>query len=224
MPSFDGKFFSIVFLGRQNPQILTHDFLMNNRLLPTDREPFRGLLAKRDGTPFTEFISTPVLTTIKYGPISMLVEENRYQIRDDTFEHPPTSPIIEITKAYFGKLLRYTPLQLGGVNLNGLLRFGDINDERQFDERLGVDRGRASGLVASADVRVSVNFSLPWHKGTAEIQLPKPRNPSQPGAINFNYEFQFTEIDSFLANLDDAGLVHDRFRELLDTLRVEVSP
>jgi hypothetical protein len=221
MPSFEGKFFSIVFLGRQNPQILTHDFLVSNRVLPTDREPFSGLLGKRDGSPFTEFISTPVLTTIKYGPISMLVEENRYQIRDDTLQHPPASPIIEITKVYFGKLLRYTPLQIGGMNFNGVIRFGDTRDEQQFDERLGIDRRQISGLTSSEDLRVGMTVSMPWHKGSAEIQLPKPRDRSQPGAINFNYEFQYADIDSFLANLDDAGLVHERFRQILNALGVE---
>ena len=44
MPLFEGKFFNIVFIGRLNPQILNHDFLLNNRVLPEDKEPFKTLV------------------------------------------------------------------------------------------------------------------------------------------------------------------------------------
>jgi hypothetical protein len=112
MPSFKGQFFSIVFIGRQNPQILNHDFLFSHGVLPKDKEPFKNLFAKQDSQPFTEFISTPVITSIKYGPISLVVEENRYQIIDNRFEDPPSSPIIQITKKYFEELLRYLPVAI----------------------------------------------------------------------------------------------------------------
>ena len=61
MPSFKYKFFNIVVLGRHNPQILTHDFLINNKILPVTQEPFLTLLreAKEKVKPFNQFISTP---------------------------------------------------------------------------------------------------------------------------------------------------------------------
>ncbi|MBI4334639.1 MAG: hypothetical protein HY673_25575 [Chloroflexi bacterium] len=96
MPSFEGRFFSIVLIGRQNPQILTHDFLLKNEVLPKDREPFKGLITEEGSLPFTEFISTPVITSITYGPISITIEENRYQITDNRFEDPPSSPIMSV--------------------------------------------------------------------------------------------------------------------------------
>ena len=86
MPSFEGQSLSIVFTGKQNPRILNHDFLLNNGVLPKNKEPFKGLFAKQDSDPFTDFLSTPVLACIRYAPINLLVEENRYQIRDDRFE------------------------------------------------------------------------------------------------------------------------------------------
>ena len=221
MPSFEGQFLSIVFTGKQNPRILNHDFLLNNGVLPKNKEPFKGLFAKQDSDPFTDFLSTPVLACIRYAPINLLVEENRYQIRDDRFEDPPSSPIIEITRKYFGELLRFTPLQLGGINLNGIIKFVDVSDEQAFDERLGLTRKNLSDTVGSTDVRIGVSFSFPWNKGMVDVHLFRPKDRSQPGTISFNYEFNYQDIDSFLKNLDDSDQVYKKFIDLLQSLGVK---
>jgi len=220
MPVFEGRFFSIVLVGRQNPRILNHDFLIKHDVLPLDQHPFSELLALEEGKQFTEFVSVPVLATIKYGPISIVVEENRYQIIDNRLDDPASSPIIQITKNYFGKLLRYTPFQVGGVNLNGLIRFEDVEEEHKLDERLGLQRKALCDIAESADVRAGLTFSAPWHKGVIEVQLPKPKERTQPGTMNLNYEFPYEGIDSFLANLDDIGLVWAKFRSILDWVGV----
>lgn len=220
MATFEGVFSSIVLIGRQNPQILNHDFLVNNNVLPKDQPPFKELFAKDGTQPFSEFISTPVLATIKYGPISIVVEESRFQTMDRRFEDPPSSPIIQITKRYFG-VLRHTPLQLGGINLNGVIRFSDAKDEGAFDERLGFDRAPLSGMVGTTDVRIGLFFSYPWQNGIVEVQLPKPKERSKLGTINFNYEFKFKDIETFLANLDDFGRLYASFKTFLKSLGIE---
>jgi len=224
MATFEGLFSSIVLIGMQNPQILNHDFLVNHNVLPKDQLPFKELFAKEGSPPFTEFISTPILATIRYGPISITVDESRYQITDRRFEHAPSSQIIHITQKYFGELLRYTPIQLGGVNLNGNLRFADPDDEKAFDEILGFDRARLCQIAGTTDVRTGVFFSYPWNNGIVEAQLPKPKDRSKLGTINFNYEFKYQDIDSFLANLDDFGKVYASFKSFLKSLGVEGAP
>ena len=100
MPIFDPKLFSIVFIGRQNPQILNHDFLIKNEVLPVKREPFKSLIkdSSQKKPPFTSYLSTPVVTALDYKWISIIVEENRFQIKDAKFNVPSKSPIITITK------------------------------------------------------------------------------------------------------------------------------
>lgn len=223
MPRFTGRFLSIVFIGRQNPQILNHDFLISNEVLPREDDPFKKLFAENSPQPFTEFISTPVLSSIKYGPISITIEESRYQIRDDRFSRPLSSPIVQITKNYFGKLLRHTPLYVGGFNLSGIIEFTDPDDEQNFDRRLGMSREQLCKMADADEIRVSIFFSFCWKNGMIEIRLPKPKELTKPGEFNFNYEFKYQDIDNFLANLEDFEQVYDKFDNLLESLNVEKS-
>lgn len=221
MPVFQGQFISIVFIGRHNPRILNHDFLVRNQVLPADTEPFASRLARQDGQPFDEFVSVPVFTTIRYGPISILVDENRYQIRDDRFRSPALSPIVGITKKYFGDLLRYTPLQAGGVNLNGLVTFENDEDEKAFDAKTGLDRAAGAALLGASDVKGSITLTALGDDATTEVRVSKPRDGASRAELNFNYEFRYTDIDSFLRRLDDTAPIYQRFCSLVSRLGME---
>lgn len=220
MPKFEGNFFSIIFLGKQNPQILNHDFLIKNQVLPVNDEPFKTQFSKVDSNPFTEFVSTPVLTSLKYGPISITVEENRFQIMDFRFEKILTSPIITIVKKYFGEILRFTPFVLGGINFNGVIIFDDKKDEELFDTQLGIERNKVINIFGVDDIRIGFSLSYPWNKGVVEFNLPKIKDRSKPGGINFNYEFKYDDIDNFLGKLDDLTIVFEKFNNLIDSLEV----
>lgn len=221
MPDLNLNFFSLVLLGRQNPQILTHDFLINNDILPKDEEPFKSYLSKEK--PYSEFISTPVLTSIKYGHISIVVEENRYQIRDSKFSNLATSPVVGITRKYFGEHLRYTPCNLCGVNFNSVLSFEDKSDEERFDEGCGLSGEQVRAITDADDIRAGVTYSFPWKEGMVEIQIAKPKNRAQPGNLNFNYEFEYKNIDSFVGSLDEIERVYEKFEKIVSGLGLEVN-
>ena len=220
MATFKGRYFSIIFIGKQNPQILNHDFLVKHNILPENKEPFQTLFANSESNPFSEFISTPVLTSLKYGPIIITIEENRYQIVDNSFDEPLSSPIIEITKKYFGNILRYTPFIVGGFNFKGILKFDDLKDEESFDNNLGVDRNRIRNLLDENDVRMGLTLSYPWNNGIIEINLPKAKERLKPGEINFNYEFNYKNIDDFIKRLDDLPLVYEKFINFIESFDI----
>lgn len=220
MPKFSGNLFSIVFLGRQNPQILNHDFLINHDILPTEIEPFKSVLENEE-KPFSDHISTPVLTSISYGNISIVVEENRFQIRDTELKEVEKSPIIDITRKYFGEKLRFTPLSLGGINFAGVIEFNDKKDEESFDLNLGIDRERLKKITESDDIRLASKFSFPWEDGLVEIQINKSKYESQPSTFNFNYEFIRPDIDGFIDVLDDIGSINNKFKKILLDINLE---
>lgn len=223
MPNFEGKFFSIVFIGKHNPQIINHDFLINNGILPISEEPFKSLLEKRDNNPFTEFISTPVLASIKYESISITIEGNRYQIKDTNYGELAKSPIISITKKYFGEILRYTPLQIGGINLSGVIKFIDNNDEQKFDENLGISKSNLCTYADTEDIRFGISFTFPWLEGLVDVQISKLEESSGSRTINLNYEFKNDNMENLLANLDKVEQTHEKFRGLLQSLGMEES-
>ncbi len=223
MPNFKEQLFSIVIIGRLNPQILNHNFLIDNEILPVGEEPFKSLLAKENGNPFTEFVSTPVLASIKYDSISMVIEESRYQIKDSNYGNPVSSPIVDITKKYLGEILKYTPMTVGGINLSGNITFDDEKDEQGFNERFGVNKDALITHAGTEDIRLGMNFAFKWLEGLVDVQIPKLMGSSNSRMINFNYEFQYTNMKDFFGNLDKVDQIHEKFSEILKSLGVEES-
>jgi hypothetical protein len=228
MPIFTPKFFSIVFLGSQNPQILNHDFLINNQVLPIEKEPFKSLMeeASKEHPPFTQYISTPLVTTLMYKWISIIIEQNRYQIKDTHFSTPLESPIISIPKEYFGRVLRHTPITLGGINFGGNIIFSDTEDEINFDESLGICSQKFQLQLGLAKAQYSPKIRLSWdedQEGQFELSLKKSKISSGDCALNFNFEFVYKDMDSFIKEIDGAGKVHERFYNILKELNVETN-
>jgi hypothetical protein len=226
MPVFSPKFFSIVFIGRQNPQILNHDFLINNRVLPTKREPFKSLIrdSSENTPPFTEYLSTPVVTTLVYKWISIIVEEGRFQIKDNNFGIPSKSPIISITKKYFGEHLRYTPFQLGGINFAGKLNFTNENDEITFDKKFGIDcKTFAKYFKIEKKVQYSTKLNYPLNEDRIELRVDKSKKHQEKAMLSFNFEFTYDNIDSFISKLDEVDGVYKVFKEMLKKLKTEIN-
>lgn len=222
MPVYKHNFFSIVLLGSHNPQILNHDFLINNKILPQEEEPFKTLLdgEKKGKKPFNEFLSTPPVTSIRYKWISIIVDQNRYQIKDDSKKTSYESPIIQITKEYFGKYLKYTPFILGGLNFHGELLFHDGEDQISFDSKMGIDSSRLA-ISHESYPEFDIRIKLPWNDGKIEIRKSKDPIDKLKGAFNFNYEFKYEDIDSFMNKLDDVSVAYKKCADILESLGVE---
>ena len=228
MPIFSPKFFSIVFLGSQNPQILNHDFLINNQILPIEKDPFKSLMegASKEHPPFTQYISTPLVTTLTYKWISIIIEQNRFQIKDTNYNTPLESPIISIPKEYFGRVLRHTPIILGGINFGGSIVFSDAEDETGFDERLGINSQKFRQLLGLARAQYSPQIRLVWdeeREGKFELKLNKSKSGSADCGVTFNFEFIYKDMDGFMKNVDESGEVHKQFYTILRKLNVEIN-
>jgi len=223
MAKFEIRFFSIVLIGRQNPKIINHDFLVKNKILPTTLEPFKKLIKLNQETIFSEFISTPVLASMKYDYISIVVQEDRYQIVDSKFKTFKETPIIIFTKNYFGKTLQYTPFSLGGMNLNAQISYENKKDESEFDKSLGLNKARFKKLTNANDIRIGSTFTYPFEDGYIEVQIIKPKERNKPARVNFNYEFPYNDINSFMKYLDKGPIIYEQLLEMLAHLGVETN-
>ena len=102
----------------------------------------------------------------------------------------------------------------------GIIQFENSMDEYQFDSKLGFNREKIKKIIYTEDIRLGFLVSYPWKNGLIELNLPKSKEHSKPGGINFNYEFQYIDINSFLGNIDDLPLIYNEFNNILDTLKI----
>jgi hypothetical protein len=230
MATFKGQFASFVLIGRHNPQILNHDFLVRHNVLPRESEPFRSLLADSargpgsGESPFSDFISTPVASSIRYGPIAMTVDELRFQIVDHGyFDHPSNTTIVDITKRYFGELLIHTPLHIGGVNFNGLVVFRNLEDEWAFDSRIGISRSVVQSWAKAPDnLRISSKVSFTREHYSVEFQVTKAKELTDNGLVNMNYEHKFNSLPDMMKWVGSIEELYRDFVGVLQSLDVEV--
>jgi hypothetical protein len=221
MATFTEKQFSIVIMGGMNPSILNHDFLIRNEIIPANIAPFKDLLQKAEGHQFSEFVSSPIMSNIRYEYISLLVETQRLQALDLSGRKPSLSPIRDIVENYI-RTLPFTPLKVGGFNFRGSLRFDNEEDEVSLDQALGSNRDKIKKLVESPGVRSSHHLQWPYKNGFALIQATKPKGVSFECSLNFNYEFEYAgDIDAFMTNFALIEKCHDEFTQILARLEVK---
>jgi hypothetical protein len=232
MTTFKGEHANIVLVGKHNPQILNHDFLVQNNVLPLDVEPFASLLGIDHESilvgesPYSEFISTPVVSSIRYGPVTIIVNPQRFQIQDNAyFNDPAGTSIASLTRRYFGDLLKFTPLEACGVNFSGLLEFESTADELAFDARLGIDRATIQKWAGESErLRVGVQVSQRRKLHAVEFQVLKPRDLADKGQLNANYESKLSSVADMVACVDGVDDFHRDLLKLLQQLEVEVIP
>lgn len=220
MTRFDQKIFSIIFVGRQNPQILNHEFLLKNNIFPTDKLPFKDIpLDSKEKKPFDNFVSIPVMANLRYKNVNITIEENRYQISDKLKGAPNESSIIEFTKRYFN-LLRYTPITVGGFNFKGSILFDSDADRSALENKLIIDKKKICESLGLKGFESSFKLEYPCENGRAMLSIQNVRINKMIKNVNFNYEFNYKDIDSFLKNLDLVSLLYGKFKSILKKIGV----
>lgn len=214
---FSRQFVGTVVIGSINPRILNHDFLINNDILPKV-EPFK---AKPNGDPpFSNYIATPVMTTITYEHLSILADASRFQITD--YKLPPEKNLNnEIAEKYF-KILAYTPMRMVGFNLNGLLTYKDDSEQLEFEKHLGINHEALYKIMTVSKIDLSGSIKADWEGGSKAIALAQDPISRQPG-INLNCEFPCDDFSSLKIQLAKYEKVYHEFSRLLRELGIEVN-
>lgn len=207
MAQANQKFFSIVLLGRPNPQILNHDFLVANDILPHLKPFFKEV--KESETPYTEFFSTPPVSRIAYEEFSIQIQEDRFQAMDTSGGDPQTSPIIGITKRLYGDILKYTPFTRGGLNLNYEIFLENDQERNTLDAKMGIDMSQARIAFDTDNPSISITATFPFNNGRILISMAKPRD-TYPLNCNFNMDFDFNQnLNDFLMHIDEISRLLD---------------
>ena len=184
---------NLTVVGRPNPQILTVDFLRGNKIIPKDEKPFKKLL--RQETPFTEFISTPVLFVDR-----KVVDWAR-------------TPIASIGRKYFA-VLKHTPVRLVGFNLTAILTTDDAAALQTLQEICLPKNSRILDIIGQDSVSADAVLRYPYSADEGRITLSIRRTGKDKDEynINLNHEVDFTDwkaFDSYLERLNAIGHYFD---------------
>lgn len=221
MSELELRYFSIVFLGNMNPQILNHDFLLHNEILPKEDKYIKALLDR----PHTvdDFDSIPGFALLRYGSYEIRLELTRYQMTDKRGRREfEDSPIIDFTKRYFN-LLSHTPISVGGFNLAYQVRF---DNDREKEKLLGKIFAPRKTLKSCFEDKIETKRAILFFdflEGKFEFNLGFD-NSDEPlsSNINVNYEFAFSRFQNmsiFLEQLNNVRAVESRFREVFKRMR-----
>lgn len=205
MAQLKKNFVSMVLLGGPNPQILNVEFLKKNKIIPLDEPPFDRILQQEP--PFTRFVSTPPFTNLVLGTIEFTVEINRFQVRDNSVVKWTDTRILDIVKQYF-KVLRHTPINVVGINLNSTLSFDTPEEAANLQKLFLAEDSPIIGLVSGEGIVAGTAMSWPYSKGGGRIkfEIAQPDKAKGARTMNFNYEFGFigwTEFEAELGNFSE---------------------
>ena len=198
MAEYKHSFVNVTVLGRMNPQILTHDWLVKSKII-TWRD-----FVTRDKTkaPFSTYFNTPPMTQLAYGPLVFTVEENKFVLLDSKAGIGKTK-IYRMAQQYF-KLLSHTPLTKVGFNVQGALTFKNPKEMKAFDSKY-VNCGEALQQIAIGKGE-RISFAVSTKEGKAVYRLTCTKHPEEPKAIlGGNCEFDIKDSTGLLEILSDSG-------------------
>ena len=207
---------SFVAVGSQNPQILNIDFISSNKIVSIDNEPYKSLI--KGEKPFSKFISTPPFSNLVIGPLEFVVEEQRFQVRETGISDWNGTIVFDVATRYF-EVLQYTPIRLAGINFNGTISFGDLDEAIRFQELFFPKSCELSEILS--DEKVSANsvlrFPAPGHDGKIMFTLDSLNEKDLSRNFAFNYEFDcfhdnqtdWEKFKSELSSLDDLSCYVD---------------
>jgi hypothetical protein len=213
MADVQKNFASIVALGSQNPQILNEDFLKNNKIIPADQAPFEKC---------TNFVSTPPFVTIGFGPIEILVDEQRFQIREAGLSDWNTS-IFNIAMNYYS-ILKYTPVSTVGLNLHCQIDFENVEESEGFQKLLLPEKSKIVEIISKDNVDISIRLRYPHtNNGRMLVTIDRTVPEKLQRKLSFNYEFDCLKngqtnwpiVEAELSNINNMS---DYFSDIINKL------
>lgn len=202
---------NLTVVGRPNPQILTVDFLRGNKIIPKDEKPFKKLL--RQETPFTEFISTPVMAKLAFDHVEIIADQARILFVDRKVVDWARTPIASIGRKYFA-VLKHTPVRLVGFNLTAILTTDDAAALQTLQEICLPKNSRILDIIGQDSVSADAVLRYPYSADEGRITLSIRRTGKDKDEcnINLNHEVDFTDwkaFDSYLERLNAIGHYFD---------------
>ena len=217
MAEISKNFISLVALGRPNPQILNVDFLKANKILPVDEPPFDKLFQQEK--PFTNFVSTPILSELVLENIQFIVEVSRFQIRDSAVSEWTETKVLDIARKYF-EVLPYTPLTVVGINLNVMITFVTPEESVNFQQMFLPENSKVLEIISKNNIAADLVLRYPYSDNKARIVLTlnQPIKARHKRAVNFNYEFDFTNWPDFATELGKIPEIGKYFDSIVSRL------
>ncbi len=196
MAKYTQTYTNVVVLGSMNPQILTHNWLVKERII--SKKVFDS--TTRKGNPFTQFISTPPFVQLAYGNLLFTVEMGKFVLQQN--EPRIDNNIFKIAKRYF-ETLHHTPVHKIGFNVHGSLQFDSRREESLFDKKY-LSCGESLKAL-TGNLKHKIGFELSYKKDRAfyELQCRKAKTKAEAN-INCNCEFDVSspaKITSVLAGV-----------------------
>ena len=209
MANIQKHFVSLVALGSQNPQILNEDFLKINKIIPAGQPPFDQK---------TNFVSTPPFTTISFGPVEIIVEEQRFQIREGGLSDWTETSIFNIAMNYY-KVLQYTPVKTFGLNLNSQIDFENAEEADKFQKLLLPEKSGITAIISEDNIDISLRLRYPYSKNGQVLLTIEGVGPDKlKKQLNFNYEFNcfkdgqtnWLAVESEISNVNNLSNYFDQ--------------
>jgi len=188
---------NVVVIGKMNPQILNHNWLLKEKIIPP-----KLLLSGQDILPFSNYISTPPYTTITYGKLSFSVELNKFILEAN--QNDLDKGMFSIVKKYFSKL-SHTPVHKLGFNLHATVKFDSTIEEKRFINNWISSCESLKELFN--DRNIQLGFSVISTKGKVCYQFNCIRNKIDRKNIllHCNREFDVSNTNQLVEYLSEAG-------------------
>jgi hypothetical protein len=211
------NFISFVALGGLNPQILNVDFLKASSIISVNDPPFDKLL--KQGVAPDKFISLPGFANLVVANIEFLVDEQRFQLRDTKISEWAETNILDIANKYF-QVLPYTPLKLVGVNLNSTITFATSEEAHNCQKLCLPKDSQLARIISNDSISASSVLRYPYSDdgGRITLTIEQPSRENKKRAVNFNYEFDFTDWSKFRGELGKISEIAAYSDSILDQL------
>lgn len=205
------NFMSIVTLGNFNPAILDKDFLEENNIIKFDEDP--------------KITLTPIVCTIDYKNLKIIVDLERFQVVENKIQDFESNFILDFVYNYLD-VLKYTPINIMGLNFNFIINVGDLNKiyNSEICKKINESFKAKSCIFGVTKLiedgketikRINFGFDLLDFK-TLNILIENIEENSS--IVNFNFEIKNITKDSkfyLKDNFKEILNFHNKFKNIL---------